>query len=147
MQTVKVKLYRIYSTEIHWLLGLKVMIENQKGYLILDTGAQNSVLNSCLFTHSKLKTIARTFLNVEKGEVVGIAPNTFLDFQLISKISVVISKNKFQVKNVIFTNLSHIQSKFKKKYIILGILGNDFLHQQKAIINYENKTLMLFKSS
>ncbi len=122
------------------------MIENQKGFLILDTGAQNSVLNSCFFTHSKFYTIAMESLNDEKAEVVGITPGSQLDFELISKISVSISRNKFQLKNVILTNLSHIQSKFEEKYIILGLLGNDFLHQHKAIINYETKTLKLIKS-
>ena len=146
MSEIKAKLHHIYSIDRRWLWGLKVNIENQKGFLILDTGAQNSVLNSCFFQFLKSDTPAKDLSGNEKTEIVGITPDSQLDFELISKLTIYLSKNKFQLKNVILTDISHIQSKFEEKYIIMGLLGNDFLHQHKAIINYRTKTLELIKT-
>lgn len=145
MSHIKVKLHHIYSVDRRWLWGLKVTIENQKGFLILDTGAQNSVLNSYFFTFLKSDSHVKNVLNDEKTEIVGITPDSQIEFELISKLTIYLSRHKFQLKNVILTDISHIQSKFEEKYIILGLLGNDFLHQHKAIINYKTKTLELIK--
>lgn len=146
MSEVKTKLHPIYSIDRRWLWGLKVNIDNQKGFLILDTGAQNSVLNSYFFPYLKFDSPVKNLLVKEKTEIVGITPESQIEFELISKLTLYLSKHKFQLKNVILTDISHIQSKFEKKCIILGLLGNDFLYQHKAVINYKTKTLELIKT-
>lgn len=146
MNEIIIKLQRIHNYSINrtWFLCANATIEKENGFLIIDTGAQISVINSQFFKEVKFNTIPRDFLGFN---LMGISNDfdEFTDFELIRKLTISFSRHSFNFENLILTSLRKLQSQFEEKHKILGILGNNFFYQYKAIINYGTKTMHLFK--
>lgn len=147
MKEIVIKLQRIHNFSINktWFLCAKATIEKENGFLIIDTGAQISIINSQYFYETQFNTIPRDFLSFN---LMGFSNHfdELTDFELIRRLTISFSKHSFNFENLILTNLWKIQSQFEEKHKILGILGNNFFYQYKAIINYGTKTLHLFEN-
>ena len=117
-----------------------VFNSKQKGFLIIDTGASNSVFDLKL-----LENIV---------EIIPQEPDTLksagISEGLIENKLGILKKLKIgelSLPNfpVIMLDLSHINTMYKKFFNkpIWGLLGGDFLRRYKAKINYKNSCLVL----
>ncbi len=133
---IAVKLHQIKTIENRPLITIKAKTGENKGYFIIDTGAQTSIISDAIsgYTHKEL-----TYVN----EVLGITNEKIQNVKMIELYEVKIGKTKINIKPCFVLNITHIQKAFKPKYLILGLLGFDFLSYYKANIDLKNKKLIL----
>ncbi len=133
-----IKLHFLRSLDDNFLIGIRAKIFNTKGFFIIDTGAQLSIINQQLINKYQLNY---NTLSLPGSEIVGINKEAIQEIKFISNINFYHQKKRFKLLNIIIFDLSHIENKFKKNYTILGILGNDVFLQYQALINYKEKML------
>jgi hypothetical protein len=78
-------------------------------------------------------------------EIVGISPEGEVEFTMAEKVPIYLSKFSLTINDVMVMDMSHIRAKFKEKYNVLGLLGNNFLFKHKAKVNYEEMILEILK--
>ncbi len=116
------------------LLAIRSLVGSQKGYFIIDTGAQVSVIGQHVdVPHTDLYHLE---------QVLGIA-NEILDVALLEVGEIKLGKYKLSLGTCFRVDLSHIQSKIKPRYHILGLIGLTFLIEYEAIIDFRQQALIL----
>jgi predicted sugar kinase len=136
MSTITIRLYKVKSLDGNWLLGVKGKLDKEMGYFILDTGAQVNMVESKFAQH--LLLTEKTLPDVE---IIGISPEGEVEFTMAEKVPIYLSKFSLTINDVMVMDMSHIRAKFKEKYNVLGLLGNNFLFKHKAKVNYEEMIL------
>lgn len=108
--------------------------------LLVDTGASNSVfdIDHEAFADTDKYEISENI--VSSGFNSGIA-----DIKLGDFINIDIEENSLTLETIVFTSMEHVNSVYKELDIepLVGILGNDFLKQYRAVIDYSKDTLLL----
>ena len=141
-----VKILRLtdFDEEGGCILYFTCKINNKKANLIIDTGASRT----CIDEKSYYKFIGNNKENIIQKDIktAGIGTN-----KMTSKLTQIniIKINKLSINNckVFITDLSNVNAVFNDKISIDGILGNDFLVQYNAIIDYYKNTLKLRDST
>lgn len=121
-------------------LFVKVVFNSKtKGILIIDTGASKTV-----FDISLLKDIVNDVYSHEDIKSAGIEAN-MIESKLGSIDTFKIGKLKIKDYKVVLLNLDNINQLYENIYKIKiwGLIGGDFLAKYKAVINYENKHLII----
>lgn len=125
-----------FSSSNHIIINIK--INGIKGNFIVDSGASNSCVNYQAAKKFKLifkKTKSKAYSAISNiNEIFYSKQNTL-------KIGKFIKKNfEFILFDMHYINININDKKIGK---IDGIIGNDILKEYKAIINYEEKKLIL----
>ena len=125
-----------FSSSNHIIINIK--INGIKGNFIVDSGASNSCVNYQAAKKFKLifkKTKSKAYSAISNiNEIFYSKQNTL-------KIGKLIKKNfEFILFDMHYINININDKKIGK---IDGIIGNDILKEYKAIINYEEKKLIL----
>lgn len=116
------------------LLAIRSTIGSQKGYFIIDTGAQVSAVgNHVDVPHTELHQLE---------QVSGIT-NDIVDVALLDVGEVKMGRYKIPLGVCFRIDLSHIQSKIKPRYHVLGLIGLSFLMEYDAIIDFRQQVLIL----
>lgn len=125
------KLYKVKTVDNFWLIGVKGRLFDTKGYFLIDTGAQVSMINKLYFKsnmHAELQEV----------EVMGIASDTLKNIQVVKQVPIQLTRYQYVLKKALVIDISHITEKFKSNYTILGLIGNDFLFEHNISIQYGN---------
>lgn len=130
------KLFKVKTIEDSWLIGIKGKLFNTAGYFIIDTGAQVSMINSLYFN-------TNFAVKLEMVEVMGISTNTIENIEIATHIPIKLTQFKYVLKKALVMDISHVTDKFKPNYTILGLIGNDFLYEHSALLNYYNMIMIL----
>ena len=122
-------------------LFIKAKINNEKCWLLLDTGPSNSVFDQTEFASHNLKKSKNT-----KFTAVGVGTDN-LDHSIVTLKKLefgdfVIKKYKTVLLDLTIPNQHYAQLKLPK---IHGIIGSDILVEYKAEINFEKKVMLLKK--
>ncbi|MGQ9846530.1 MAG: hypothetical protein ACUVQP_03375 [Bacteroidales bacterium] len=129
-------MFKIKTIEGSWLIGIKGKLLNTTGYFIIDTGAQVSMINRLYFNaHNPVK--------LQMVEVMGISTNTIENIEIAKHIPIKLTRFKYTLKKALIMNISHVTDRFKPNYIILGLIGNDFLYEHSASLNYYDMVMSL----
>jgi hypothetical protein len=137
---IPIKIYEIPGGGTHLLL--KVKINNVSGFLLIDTGASNSVFDS---DNSLFNDIN---FHEKDDEMQSSGFNSAIENLQTGKItSLNICHFKTELPEAIFTSLGHINQLYQsiKLPIIFGIIGSDFLLKFNANIDFKTKILYLEK--
>jgi len=119
---------------------LKAIINDVKGYFILDTGASNTCVDINLAKNFKLD-VKDSETKAAGAGAIGIE----------TKIAL---QNKLKIKGwkynncyIVLLDLTHVNTALieHKAKAVDGIIGADILEKGKAIIDYKNKRLYLKK--
>lgn len=113
---------------------IKTQIDSTEVCLILDTGANMSLIDSDWYRKNQhLVTYSRTI----EIKYHGIGGSTEMQ-----EVDVVVAK--LPIGSVVFTesNLSSIKKQISEQgYNIIGIIGSDFFERTSAVIDYGNRAL------
>lgn len=136
---MKIKLRKIKIQKgLH--IGIDAIINDHKVFLIIDTGASQSVLDlkSIKDLIPKNKIDKQTMLSTGLGTNSMESNATKIETMEIGKL---ILKNK----KFMLLDLSHINETYKslKKTNITGVIGGDFLQKYRAIIDYKKLILQI----
>ncbi|NSW45423.1 MAG: hypothetical protein HPY79_06395 [Bacteroidales bacterium] len=123
------KLFKVKTIENSWLIGVKGKLFDTKGFFIIDTGAQVSMIN-----RSYCKTEKN--IDIQEVEVMGISTNTLENVELAKRIPIKLTQHNYTLKKALIMDINHVTEKFKSNYTILGLIGNDFLHENIATLDY-----------
>ncbi len=121
---------------------VKTIVNKCKSYLLIDTGASNSIfdINNQIFVDNEYD------IEGDVNQASGF--NSEIQNIKLGNIEN-LSIGYFRVKNLqtLFTSLEHVNSLYQKMKLpkILGIIGSDFLIKYNAIINFEEKYILLQK--
>jgi len=123
------KLFKVKTIENSWLIGVKGKLFDTKGFFIIDTGAQVSMINRSYFK-------PKNNVDIQVVEVMGISSNTLENIELAKRIPIKLTRHNYILKKALIMDISHVTEKFKSNYTILGLIGNDFLHENIAMLDY-----------
>jgi len=104
---------------------------------VIDTGASKSVMEISLAEHylpEEVETVMATGLG---KEVISTASGLIENIRLNG-----LSFGPLKVALIDFQHINTEYSKFSSKKII-GLIGCDFLHEKKAVINFRKSTITL----
>ncbi|MCX7862059.1 MAG: hypothetical protein N2449_03620 [Bacteroidales bacterium] len=135
VQELHVSLVTIYTNYKVPLLAVRSKIGNNKGYFILDTGAQITVINNQL-TNFEYEII------YESKEVAGI--DDFFNVPFLKVDEVKIGRYKLILGMCCQVSFSKMSQVINSKYPILGLLGLNFFMQYDAVINLKKNKLILY---
>lgn len=116
---------------------LKVKIGNKQFYLMIDTGASTSVLDTSVLEYLRATDFPLCLLTSDKV-VAGFGEEQEVQ---VYEVPILIEERLF-FTNISFTNLSiieHIKSEYSLD--IKGVLGYDFFDKYNCILNFYNKKL------
>lgn len=121
-------------------LGFHAVVNEKKCFLILDTGASQTVFDKTrielLLSNAKLKEnkILSSGLGTKDMKSHSVKLKQFE-----------LGKIKLKNFNVMVLDLSHVNNTYDEMGLskIDGVLGSDLLQKLKAIINFEKRTLIL----
>ncbi len=131
---------------VHLLLPCKV--NSQKYYFIIDTGASNTVLDTSVISGALYTSYQEKAYSLNKFQnlfySLGVADqNIQISFARITHISI----GDFFFENQIFPSLDMFSIReifmFSGYKNVFGILGNDFLLQVNALINYQTQQITM----
>ncbi len=142
MKTYKIplKIYEIPGGGNHLLI--KCTINDNKTFMLIDTGASNSVFDP------EFEAFTETEMIPVEEEMKSSGFNSTIEKLLIGSINKLkLSHFTTNLPQAVFTSLAHVNSLYKsiKLPYIAGILGCDFLIKHGAIINFHKKILYLEK--
>jgi|GEM_PF-6496704 hypothetical protein len=137
MKKIIIPLKKIKTIEKAPIFAVKAKIGNIKGYLILDTGSQINVISDSIKNYSQ-----EEFTIFDK--IVTISEDIVKDVKVVSIKNAKFGNKSINLGYCCVIDLKHIQSIVKPNYTILGLLGLNFLMEQKAIINFKTKKLILY---
>jgi len=138
MQTT-VKLINVFIPENGLHLLVRIKIARKYHYLIIDTGASESVLDVTLprylFSSAKVNNQVQAYGIQSEGIKIKISHLKSLQI------------GSLQLKNVSFhlVDLSQIKELYSSltNFKISGLIGSDFLNKYKATISYKTNQLIL----
>lgn len=107
--------------------------------LIIDTGASKTV-----FDYNTLLPIAKNIKTVDSAQSSGV--NSMIETCYVAKIpGLKIGDLKIENYNTVLLNLEHVINLYKNytNKGVIGLIGCDFLVKYKAIIDYQNKHLIV----
>ena len=138
---IPLKVYEIPGGGTHLLV--KAKLNNEPNYLLIDTGASNSVFdtNNIAFQDIEFKP--------KDEDIQSSGFNSAIENLEIGEIkSLKICHFKTNFVEAIFTPLDHINELYSSIKLpnISGIIGSDFLLKHNAIINFKTKILYLEKN-
>ena len=135
----RIALHTIQSVDNLPLIAVKATLGKHKGYFIVDTGAQICLIGDHLtdFEYEEID------FEKQDASVMGILDNETLNVTIIFVKNLKLARRNFDLGPSFVMPIQHIQDKIKKKYQILGIIGNSFLEFYEAIIDYRSKELFL----
>jgi len=121
---------------VHILLDCKIGKSMQDAYIIIDTGASKSVIDS-----STITTDDYTVIETEKIESSQLTE--MVSGQIISIRNIQLGKFNFTNFEALTMPLNHINSIYSKfvNKPIAGLLGGDFLIKHKVVINYKMRRI------
>lgn len=135
---IKLKIIQIEPSGYHLLVPATIG-ENQI-FLILDTGASQSIFNCD----------AEVFSDIEKTEVESDRKSSGINAPLSGILEgiipeIVFSDYRIEKMETLFMPFQHINNIYQEyiNYTIDGIIGGDFLKTYNAIINYSKMELTL----
>jgi hypothetical protein len=115
--------------------------DNEPKFWILDTGASKTVFDvreSAYYTVSINSEMQINSAGIGTGTIettVGVLhPIWFSDFE----------KRRFEVAMIDLEQVNQIYSQFTDTRIV-GLLGSDFFHHHKAVIDYQKLTITLYR--
>ncbi len=137
---IKVPLRKIKIDQSGYHLLIKAAVNNKKVWLVLDTGASQTILDYHLaddFSKDKPTHIKAAVSTGVGGESLKT------HFITIDRFAV--GEAAWQNRIFVLLEMHHINNSYEKigKQKIQGILGGDFLNLFQAIIDYKNKQLIL----
>lgn len=138
MQKILLQLIRIDSGGYH--LGLEVLLNGKKAFILLDTGASRTVLDkNQIDVYIQNQDIE---LLDEKSTGLGTSS---MDIHTTEISQLEIGHKKFENITLALIDLSHVNETYGKLGFkkIQGVLGSDLLYKYKAIIDYQNLELTL----
>ncbi|MGF1925808.1 MAG: aspartyl protease family protein [Bacteroidia bacterium] len=117
------------------LIVVKLTIDKLEGQFVFDTGASNTVLDSALAVKLGLEATGSNRSASTSGQAT---------FKYISNYKISITeKDELLCKKIIFSNLTALQELIGTEFI--GIIGFDILSNYITKIDYEAKTISLYK--
>lgn len=121
----------------------EIYINNKKARVIVDTGASSSV-----FDYNGMKKFTRAKHEVSKIKSASIHKKLFdTSFVVIKKMKL----NKLVIENykAVCIDLSNVKKQYKSMGLptVEGILGNDILYLQNAVIDFQKKQIRLLAKS
>lgn len=135
---IPIEIIELEESSYHLMIPIHIQKQHQ-GYLIIDTGASKTV-----FDYNLLLPFAKDIEDADSEQSSGI--NSMISGTYTCLLPE-ISFADFSITDfaTILLDLSHINqlySKYTNKEIT-GLLGSDFLVENKALINYDKKLLTL----
>jgi predicted aspartyl protease len=137
---VKIKMINIDRKGCH--LAVNVKINRKKAFLIIDTGASQTVFD---------KNRIGEFLGHEQFEKVdslssGLGTNT-MESHVVKVPKITIGEMELINERIILLDLSHVNQSYSmmKMKLIDGVIGGDMLKKYKAVIDY-GKKMIVFNS-
>lgn len=115
------------------LYMIELTINNKKGRFLLDTGANSSYINYNDLDKFKISVSNNTSINLSGLGGKGGDVYEVYDFKMYKKDGVKLPSN------VVFKTT---ELKINNLYIN-GIIGADYLHKNKGVIDYENNILTI----
>jgi hypothetical protein len=104
----------------------------------VDSGAGSNLIDKIYEAE-----LVSALKNVEKDTLVGADNNPHPVTKGVLKKAVLKNKVEFKDMPTVFSDISHINNgKYEK---IDGILGYEFLRQNKTVLNFKNKTIEFYK--
>jgi len=147
-EIIKLKLVQVDESGYHFLIPCQLS-DSTKHYLILDSGASNTVLDQVqLFNYIKPSNKEDYFTENEYENKVnnskGITNQELhFSFGKIERLKL----GHLEIEDAVFPflNLEHIASIYLELGIknVIGIWGCDFLLKTNAIIDFKEKTLSM----
>lgn len=139
METV-IKLEKVVIEESGCHLLVAATIDETEVRLVLDTGASRTVLDSNFFK----KLNPDLILKEEEEKSIGVGSNQ-LDSFLVEVEGFSLSAYKLNNVQLALMDLSNVSLTYQNLGMgeVHGVLGGDILQAGKAVINYENETLIL----
>jgi len=119
---------------------VKGKINSEKVFLLIDTGASNSIFDKDFHALNKDK------LEHMNSETSSSSFNSSIEeFYTGEDIFLSLSRFRITLENVIFTSFTHVNALYESLNLptISGILGSDFLIENNAVIDFPNKLLLL----
>ena len=120
------------------IIYLDVKVNGKKARFIVDTGAALSLID---VNQSKFYGFDVTQLD-HSNFIQGFGSKN----QLLAASHINVQYHEFDLRGLKFwgSDLSHLNDFLQPRNIkILGVLGSDYLAQEKAIIDYERRSLVL----
>ena len=117
----------------------RVHIKNKEFRMLVDTGSSTTIFNI-----NKIKDISQNDIQDNNNKMYTVGSNNmkskYLNIDEMRIGDIIIKDYKSMI-----LDLSHINEYYKENGIPLidGILGGDILFEYKAIIDYENRQMML----
>ncbi len=132
-------IYTIKSIDNLSLIAVKGRIGNCKGYFILDTGAQISIISN------HVDDFDYDLINQSNYDtkIIGVNETDPVEANLILVNEIILSRYKLELGPAMVLPLQHVRERIKKRYPVLGIIGHPFFEHYEAMINYSDKTLCL----
>lgn len=137
--SIPIEIIEMEAENFH-LVVESVFFNGSTGKWIIDTGASKTVLDKTLNLHYNESEAVNDneILSAGIGEKLietseGIIPDLDFNGMVLENLKVAL------------IDLSHINNLYKKysEITICGLIGSDFLHKYKAIIDYSEKKLIL----
>ena len=123
-------------------LAIHALINNKECFLIIDTGASQSVFDK----RQILKFVDKQDIKKNKLLSSGLGISD-MKSETIRLKKVILGKIELRQLNVMILDLSHVNKTYHELGLkqIDGVIGSDLLMKLKAKLNFENKTLILMK--
>lgn len=131
-------------SEEHTVPLVQCFVGTTRGYVILDSGAGVSILNSMHCTHRKNFVASRPTMTI-----AGLFSTDEVSSQEARmRIELVDKNNKTKLFNIsgIGLNMTNINQQFpdtNDEHPVLAIMGSDWLQEHNAVIDYENQELII----
>ena len=138
---MKIKLKKIKIQKgLH--IGINAIVNEHKVFLLLDTGASQSVFD----LNSIKKLIPKNEIKKQSAMSTGLGTNT-MESNATKIASLEIGNIILKNKKFMLLDLSHINETYNslKKKHITGVIGGDFLEKYNAIIDYKKLLLYIKK--
>lgn len=111
-------------------------INNEKYNFIIDSGSEHSFINEGIINKNDITDTIYTTIETFQGET---------DIQRLYKTSILLN-DSLETEMLATNIISIIKNTFiKSGHIVNGVIGNDFLNKYNAVIDYENKQLILHR--
>jgi hypothetical protein len=130
----------LHIDEEGYHLMMKALINNRIAWLIVDTGASKTVLDS---TRVRKYVKQETFTEHDKLSS-GLGTNSMAS-QIADIKKIRLGELEIRDYKVVLLDLSHVNSSYEQVGLepVEGVLGSDILLKYKAVIDYDKKVLKL----
>lgn len=139
-KTVQLSCSAIMDNGFHFFVEVK--INGNQAKMIIDTGASRSIINKSALEDLGIE---QEDLSVDMQDAKGIGKEV-LESALVTLKTFDIEGVALNDLEVGVIDIDHINEAYQEMNIqpISGVLGNDFLKDKKAVIDFEKETLSFF---